>query len=59
MALGPVTPDAVNRLINRIGERAGFDFVVHAHVLRDDCLCSVVKPSMIVVRRRLSRERNA
>ena len=27
MALGPVTPDAVNRLINRIGERAGFDFV--------------------------------
>ena len=37
MALGPVTLDAVNRLINRIGELAGFDFVVHAHVLYDDC----------------------
>jgi hypothetical protein len=58
MALGPVTLDAVNRLINRIGERAGFDFVAHAHVLHDDC-GSVAKPSMIVVRRRLSRERNA
>jgi hypothetical protein len=28
MALGPVTLDA---------ERAGFDFVVHAHVLYDGC----------------------
>ena len=27
---GPFTPDAVNRLIKRIGERAGFDFPVHA-----------------------------
>ena len=26
---GPFTPDAVNRLIKRIGERAGFDFPVH------------------------------
>jgi hypothetical protein len=25
---GPFTPDAVNRLIKRIGERAGFDFPV-------------------------------
>ena len=24
---GPFTPDAVNRLIKRIGERAGFDMV--------------------------------
>jgi integrase len=29
---GPFTPDAVNRLIKRIGERAGFDFLVHAHM---------------------------
>jgi hypothetical protein len=27
---GPFTPDAVNRLIKRIGERAGFPFNVHA-----------------------------
>jgi primosomal protein N' (replication factor Y) len=27
---GPFTPDAVNRLIKRIGERAGFPFKVHA-----------------------------
>jgi type 1 fimbriae regulatory protein FimE len=26
---GPFTPDAVNRLIKRIGERAGFDFPLH------------------------------
>jgi integrase len=31
------TPDAVNRLIKRIGERAGFDFMVHAHMLRHGC----------------------
>jgi type 1 fimbriae regulatory protein FimB/type 1 fimbriae regulatory protein FimE len=31
---GPFTTDAVNRLIKRIGERAGFDFSVHAHMLR-------------------------
>jgi len=34
---GPFTPDAINRLIKRIGERAGFDFPVHAHMLRHAC----------------------
>ena len=34
---GPFTPDAINRLIERIGERAGFDFLVHAHMLRHGC----------------------
>lgn len=34
---GPFTPDAVNRLIKRIGERAGFPFQVHAHMLRHAC----------------------
>jgi integrase len=34
---GPFTPDAVNRLIKRIGERAGFDFTVHCHMLRHAC----------------------
>jgi integrase len=34
---GPFTPDAVNRLIKRIGERAGFDYMVHAHMLRHAC----------------------
>jgi type 1 fimbriae regulatory protein FimB/type 1 fimbriae regulatory protein FimE len=34
---GPFTPDAVNRLIKRIGKRAGFDFQVHAHMLRHGC----------------------
>ena len=34
---GPFTPDAVNRLIKRIGERAGFDFSIHAHMLRHGC----------------------
>jgi integrase len=34
---GPFTPAAVNRLIKRIGERAGFDFQVHAHMLRHAC----------------------
>jgi type 1 fimbriae regulatory protein FimE len=31
---GPFTPDAVNRLVKRIGERAGFDFPVHVHIVR-------------------------
>jgi hypothetical protein len=31
---GPFTSDAVNRLIKRIGVRAGFDFKVHCHMLR-------------------------
>jgi integrase len=34
---GPFTTDAVNRLIKRIGERAGFPFKVHAHMLRHGC----------------------
>ena len=34
---GPFTSDAVNRLIKRIGERAGFPFLVHAHMLRHGC----------------------
>ena len=34
---GPFTTDAVNRLIKRIGERGGFDFQVHAHMLRHGC----------------------
>ena len=31
---GPFTADAINRLIKRIGERAGIPFPVHAHMLR-------------------------
>ena len=34
---GPFTPDAVNRLVKRLGERAGFAFPVHAHMLRHAC----------------------
>ena len=34
---GPFTPDAVNRLIKRIGERASFPFKVHVHMLRHGC----------------------
>jgi type 1 fimbriae regulatory protein FimE len=34
---GPFTPDAVNRLVKRIGERAGFAFPVHVHMLRHAC----------------------
>jgi integrase len=34
---GAFTPDAANRLIKRIGERAGFDFPVHCHMLRHGC----------------------
>ncbi len=34
---GPFTPDAVNRLVKRIGERAGFPFQIHAHMLRHGC----------------------
>jgi site-specific recombinase XerD len=38
---GPFTPDAVNRLIKRIGERAGFAFTVHCHMLRRVCGCAL------------------
>jgi type 1 fimbriae regulatory protein FimB/type 1 fimbriae regulatory protein FimE len=34
---GPFTAGAINRLIKRIGERAGLDFIVHAHMLRHAC----------------------
>jgi integrase len=34
---GPFTTDAVNRLIKRIGVRAGFAFPVHCHMLRHAC----------------------
>jgi integrase len=34
---GPFTPDAVNRLVKRIGERAGIFFPVHIHMLRHAC----------------------
>jgi integrase len=34
---GPFTSDAVNRLIERIGERAGMPFQVHAQMLRHGC----------------------
>jgi type 1 fimbriae regulatory protein FimB/type 1 fimbriae regulatory protein FimE len=34
---GPFTPDAVNRLIKRNGERAGLPFQTHAHMLRHAC----------------------
>src|SRR3974390_131468 len=33
----PFTTHAVNRLIKRIGERAGFPFKVHVHMLRHAC----------------------
>ena len=34
---GPFTSDAVNRLIKRIGERAGLPFPIHVHMLRHAC----------------------
>jgi integrase len=34
---GPFTTDAVNRLIKRIGQRAGLPFPVHVHMLRHAC----------------------
>jgi len=34
---GPFTPDAINRLIKRIGERAKLPFPVHCHMLRHAC----------------------
>jgi integrase len=33
----PFTTDAVNRLVKRIGERAGFPFKIHVHMLRHAC----------------------
>jgi integrase len=34
---GPFTPDALNRHIKRLGERAEIGFPVHAHMLRHAC----------------------
>jgi type 1 fimbriae regulatory protein FimB/type 1 fimbriae regulatory protein FimE len=34
---GPFTPDAINRLVKRIGARPGFAFPVHVHMLRHAC----------------------
>jgi len=34
---GPFTPDAINRLVKRLSERAGFPFQVHMHMLRHAC----------------------
>ncbi len=34
---GPFTPDAVNRLVKRIGARAEIPFPVHVHMLRHGC----------------------
>jgi type 1 fimbriae regulatory protein FimB/type 1 fimbriae regulatory protein FimE len=34
---GPFTPAAINRLVQRIGERAGLPFQVHIHMLRHSC----------------------
>lgn len=34
---GPFTPDAINRLVKRIGERAGLPFLAHFHMLRHGC----------------------
>jgi type 1 fimbriae regulatory protein FimB/type 1 fimbriae regulatory protein FimE len=38
---GPFTPDAVNRLIKRIGARARFAIPVHAQMLRHACGCAL------------------
>jgi integrase len=34
---GPFTPDAINRLIKRLGQRARLPFPIHAHMLRHAC----------------------
>jgi type 1 fimbriae regulatory protein FimB/type 1 fimbriae regulatory protein FimE len=39
---GPITPDAINRLVERVGARARFAFPVHAHMLRHACGCALV-----------------
>ena len=45
----PLGPDAVNRLIKRIGERAGFDYPVHAHMLRHGCGYPLANAAMIPI----------
>ena len=34
---GPFTPDAVNRLVKRVGERSKLALPVHVHMLRHAC----------------------
>jgi integrase len=34
---GPFTPDAINRHIKRLGQRAGLPLPIHAHMLRHAC----------------------
>jgi type 1 fimbriae regulatory protein FimB/type 1 fimbriae regulatory protein FimE len=34
---GPFTPGAINKLVKRLGVRAGFAFQLHAHMLRHAC----------------------
>ena len=33
----PFTPDAINRLVKTIGQRAGLELPVHFHMLRHSC----------------------
>ena len=40
---GPFTADAINRLIKRVGARAGFAFPVHVHMLRHACGYALAK----------------
>jgi site-specific recombinase XerD len=44
---GPFTPDAINRLVKRIGVRARFAFPVHAHMLRQPAATPLPKPRRI------------
>jgi hypothetical protein len=43
---GPFAPDAVNRLVKRIGERAGLPFPVHVHMLRQPAATRWRMPAM-------------
>jgi type 1 fimbriae regulatory protein FimB/type 1 fimbriae regulatory protein FimE len=51
---GPFTADAVNRLIKRIGERAGLSFPVHAHMLRHACGYALANAGAIGAKRRIA-----
>jgi len=33
----PITPDSFRKTLNRLGERAGFTFTIHPHMLRHSC----------------------
>src|SRR6516225_4128946 len=41
----PFTPDAINRLVKIIGQRAGIPFPVHFHMLRHSCGYKLAKAS--------------